>query len=156
MDSTGNLYIADTNNDRVQKLSPEGDHILTFGSSSPGELNRPSDVTIDKDGDVYVSDWGNERIQVLGPDGHFQLLHRGESTLSKWAEEYFAVNPEERAERDKANLFPELPEHLRTPYHTSSQTEPYFWGPVAVSLDREDRIYVTEANRHRFQVYQKR
>jgi hypothetical protein len=57
---------------------------------------------------------------------------------------------------DKANLFPELPAHLNTPYHISSQTEPYFWGPVSVSLDREGRIYVTEANRHRFQVYQKR
>jgi hypothetical protein len=51
---------------------------------------------------------------------------------------------------------PELPAHLNTPYHVSSQTEPYFWGPVSVSLDREGRLYVTETNRHRFQVYQKR
>ena len=158
VDAKGNVYVADWQNDRVQKFTDTGQFLAGYGKTGDGEgeFNRPSGVAVDSEGYIYVSDWGNERIQVLGPDGHFQLLLRGESTLSKWAEEYFAVNPEERAERDKANLFPELPEHLRTPYHTSSQTEPYFWGPVAVSLDREDRIYVTEANRHRFQVYQKR
>jgi len=76
--------------------------------------------------------------------------------MSKWGEEYLASNPEERAERDVSNLIPELPAHLNTPYHISSQTEPYFWGPVSVSLDDKGRLYVTETNRHRFQVYQKR
>jgi len=45
--------------------------------------------------------------------------------------------------------------HLRSPYHESSQTEPYFWGPVSVKVDTQGQIYVTEANRHRLQVYRK-
>ena len=49
-----------------------------------------------------------------------------------------------------------LPPHLNTPHHISSQTEPYFWGPVSVTLDGEGRLYVTEANRHRIQIYQKK
>ena len=113
-------------------------------------------MAVDSDGYIYVADWGNERVQILGPDGRFQVLLRGQATLSAWAEDYYASNPEERMERDKADLFPKLPDHLNTPYHISSQTEPYFWGPVSVSLDGEGRLYVTEANRHRFQVYQKR
>ncbi|MCI0858409.1 MAG: hypothetical protein J4N81_06700, partial [Chloroflexi bacterium] len=84
------------------------------------------------------------------------LILRGQATLSKWAEEYFLSNPEEKKERDLSNLTPPLPDHLQTPYHVSSQTEPYFWGPVSVTLDREGRLYVAETNRHRFQVYQKR
>ena len=57
--------------------------------------------------------------------------------------------------RDESDLMPKLPDHLSSPYHVSSQTEPYFWGPVSVSLDGEGRLYVTETNRHRIQVYQK-
>jgi hypothetical protein len=52
-------------------------------------------------------------------------------------------------------LIEKLPEHLTSPYHTASQVEPYFWGPVSVRLDKEDRLYVTEHSRHRIQVYQK-
>ena len=157
-DGEGQVYVADWRNDRIQKFSPEGDFLASFGGpgEGEGEFRRPTGVAVDSEGFIYVADWGNERVQVLAPDGAFQLLLRGEATVSKWAQEYFDSNPEEKAERDQANLLPDLPAHLNTPYHISSQIEPYFWGPVAVSLDREGRLYVVETNRHRFQVYRKR
>ena len=157
-DSQGNVYVADWRNDRIQKFDGDGRFLASFGGpgSAEGQFHRPSSVAVDADGYIYVADWGNERVQVLGPDGGFQLLLRGQATISKWAEEYFASNPEEKKERDISNLVPPLPDHLSTPYHISSQTEPYFWGPVSVTLDKEGRLYVTETNRHRFQVYQKR
>ena len=158
VDGNDNVYIADWRNDRIQKFTNDGEFVAAFGSSGEGEgqFQRPTSVAIDPEGFIYVADWGNERVQVLGPDGSFQLILRGEATDSKWAEDYFASNPEEKAERDVSNLLPELPAHLNTPYHVSSQTEPYFWGPVSVSLDGKGRLYVAETNRHRFQVYQKR
>ncbi len=110
---------------------------------------------MDPDGYIYVSDWGNERVQVLGPNGSFQVQLRGQATLSKWAQEFISVNPDEKETRAMSNLIPDLPPHLNTPHHISSQTEPYFWGPVSVKLDKEGRLYVTEANRHRIQIYQK-
>ncbi len=158
VDSDDNVYVADWRNDRIQKFDNDGKFLAAFGISGGGEgqFMRPTSVAVDPDGFIYVADWGNERVQVLGPDGSFQLILNGEATMSKWGEEYLASNPEERAERDVSNLIPELPAHLNTPYHISSQTEPYFWGPVSVSLDDKGRLYVTETNRHRFQVYQKR
>jgi DNA-binding beta-propeller fold protein YncE len=158
VDDDDNIYVADWRNDRIQKFTNDGEFLAAFGSPGDGEgqFHRPTSVAIDAEGFIYVADWGNERVQVLGPDGSFQLILRGEATVSKWAEAYFDSNPEEKVERDVSNLMPELPAHLNTPYHVSSQTEPYFWGPVSVSLDREGRLYVTETNRHRFQVYQKR
>jgi len=157
VDSDDNVYVADWRNDRIQKFTNDGQFLAAYGSSGEGEgqFRRPTSVAIDTDGFIYVADWGNERVQVFGSDGAFQLLLRGEATISKWGEDYLASNPEEQAEREVSNLKPELPAHLNTPYHISSQTEPYFWGPVSVSLDGRGRLYVTETNRHRFQVYQK-
>ena len=153
------VYVADWRNDRVQKFASDGSFLSAFGESGDGDgqFHRPSDVAVDAEGYIYVADWGNERVQVLDPDGGFLLVERGRATLSKWAEEFFASNPDEKETRDQSNLTPDLPEHLRaTPYLVSSQTEPYFWGPISVSLDKEGRLYVTETNRHRFQVFQRR
>ena len=152
------VYVADWRNDRVQKFSPGGDHLKTFGTSGvgAGELSRPSGVAVDSNGVVAVADWGNERVQVFNPDGSFVATLRGQATVSKWAADYYSSNPEEWELRQISDLASDdLPEHLQTPYHTSSQVEPYFWGPVAVRLDANDMMYVVETNRHRFQVYQK-
>ena len=157
IDSKGDVYVADWRNDRIQKFSGDGQFLASYGECGQGEgqFQRPASVAVDGDGFIYVADWGNERVQILGPDGSFQVLLQGEATVSKWAEDYFASNPEEKVERDNANLIPQLPDHLSSPYHVSSQIESYFWGPVSVSLDEAGRLYVTETNRHRFQVYQK-
>lgn len=153
----GSVFVADWRNDRIQKFSPEGDVLAVYGQSGDGdgEFSRPAGLSVDRDGVIFVADWGNERVQVLNPDGSFALKLRGQATVSKWAEDYFASNPEELAMRDIADLTPELPEHLRSAYHESSQSEPYFWGPVSVRLDDQGKVYVSEANRHRLQIYQR-
>jgi DNA-binding beta-propeller fold protein YncE len=155
VDTDDNVYVADWRNDRVQKFAPDGGFLASFGESGIGDcqFHRPSSVVVDDKGNIYVVDWGNERVQVLGPDGVFLWNERGRATLSRWAQEFFASNPDEMSVREQSDLVSELPEHLSDPYHVSSQTEPYFWGPVSVSLDAEGRIYVPETNRHRFQVY---
>ena len=157
LDTQGNVYVADWRNDRIQKFTPAGHFLASFGESGDGDgqLNWPSGVAVDPDGNIYVADWGNERVQVLGPGGNFLLKLLGQATLSKWADEFFASNLDEKRERDVSNLWPELPAHLLTPYHIASQTEAYFWGPVSVTVDNNGRLYVVEHSRFRFQVYQR-
>ena len=157
VDTDDNLYVADWRNDRVQKFDPSGAPMAVFGSSGEGdsEFSRPSGVVTDPNGNVYVADWGNERVQVLAPDGSFLLKLSGQATVSKWAEEFFASNPDEVVTRKIANLEPPLPSRFATPYQVSSQTEPYFWGPVSVRLDTQGLVYVTETNRHRLQIYRR-
>ena len=157
VDRERQVYVADWRNDRVQKYSPDGEFLAAYGQpgDGDGQFHRPSGVAVDPDGFIYVADWGNERVQVLAADGGFVTKLRGQATISKWAEEYFATNPEEVVAREVSNLVPDLPPHLNTPYHISSQTEPYFWGPVSVKLDVDGRLYVTETNRHRIQIYRR-
>lgn len=75
LDPVGNLYVADTGNDRVQKLGPRGEYIEEVGTFGwdPGQFNRPVDVATSSGGlEVYVADSRNNRIQVLTP--HFRVL----------------------------------------------------------------------------------
>jgi DNA-binding beta-propeller fold protein YncE len=157
LDSQGDVYVADWRNDRIQKFSPNGRHLASFGESGTGDgqFSRPAGVAVDSAGYIYVADWGNERVQVLGPDGEHGVTLMGQGTLSKWAKDFLAVNPDEQSQRDISNLSPHLPLQYDTPYQVSTQVEPNFWGPGSVNLDSEGRLYVTESSRHRLQIYQR-
>ena len=153
----GDIYVADWRNDRIQKLTPDGDFMAVFGESGDGDgqFHRPSSVAVDDEGLIYVTDWGNERVQVLGPDGEFLEKLRGQATLSKWAEEFYEANSDEWEARQNANIMVTPGPEVTTPHGESARVEPYFWGPISVKLDRQGRLYVTESNRHRIQIYEK-
>ena len=156
VDKEDNIYIADWRNDRVQKFDNEGKFIMMFGSQDNriNPITRPSAVVVDDVGDVYISDWGNERIQIFDQTGDLVQILNGEATLSKWAKDFFDSNPDEWEHRINSNLTPELPDHLnKSRYQISSQTEPYFWGPVGLDIDAMGYLYVVESNRHRVQIY---
>lgn len=151
----GHVYVADWRNDRIQQFTSEGEFVAAFGKSGrgDGEFNRPSSVAVDSKGNIYVADWGNERVQILEPDGTPVQNIRGHATLSKWAEDFMEANLDEATARAASDLKPRLADGVDTPYEESARTEHYFWGPVSVKLDRMGRLYVTETNRHRVQVY---
>ena len=71
VDEKGNLYILDTGNHRVQKFSPEGRFLATFGrqGQGPGEFAYPNSIGVDAAGMIWVSDPNNQRIQVLTSEG---------------------------------------------------------------------------------------
>ena len=151
----GEVFVADWGNDRVQRFSADGRFVAQHGSSGrgDGEFVKPASVAVDHDGYIYVADWGNERVQVLDPAGRVVQKLRGEATHSKWAEDFLRVNVEEAGARERADLEPETEFFNDDPHEESSHIEKLFWGPVSVMLDAEERLYVTETNRHRLQVF---
>ena len=70
---TGQVYIADRSNNRIQVLNPDLTFSHSFGSegSANGQFNLPRDIAIDSQGLVYVADRDNHRIQKFSPDGKF-------------------------------------------------------------------------------------
>ena len=157
VDSKGDVYVADWRNDRVQRFSREGGFLAEYGESGreDGQFHRPASVAVDGEGYMYIADWGNERVQVLDPEGGFVTKLRGEATLSKWAEYFLRINVEEADARAGADLEPQLEYFEETPHEESSHIEKLFWAPVSVKLDGEGRLYVTESNRHRIQIYKR-
>jgi len=71
-DRSGNVYVADYSNLRIQVFTPEGQYLRTFGSlgAGPGELGKPEGVAIDSDL-VYVTEYGNHRVSVFSTKGKF-------------------------------------------------------------------------------------
>uniref|UniRef100_A0A1X7UZB6 RING-type domain-containing protein n=1 Tax=Amphimedon queenslandica TaxID=400682 RepID=A0A1X7UZB6_AMPQE len=70
---TGQVYIADWGNDRIQVLNPDLTFSHSFGSegSANGQFQSPCDIAIDSQGLVYVADSDNHRIQKFFPGGKF-------------------------------------------------------------------------------------
>ncbi len=153
----GEIFVADWGNDRVQRFSPDGQFVAQYGGTGRenGQFVRPASVAVDADGYIYVADWGNERVQILNSEGLFVQKLRGEATNSTWAEDFLRVNVEEAEARLRANLEPEIEFFNDDPHEESSHIEKLFWGPVSVLLDDAGRLYVTEENRHRIQVFER-
>lgn len=79
VDRDGNVLVADTNNGRIQKLSPTGTFLGTLGSKGTGhgQLGNPNGLAIDGTGNIYVAEASNGRVQKLAPDGRFVAEWKG-------------------------------------------------------------------------------
>ena len=73
VDGSGNVYVADSNNNRIQKFDSNGAYVAQWGSlgSGDGQLNQPSGVAVDGAGNVYVADTNNNRIQKFDSTGKY-------------------------------------------------------------------------------------
>jgi hypothetical protein len=92
-DSSGDVYVADEDNVRIDEFSATGGFLKAYGwgvadgasqfetctttcqagimGGGAGQLYGPTGVTTDSSGDVYVTDYGNARIDEFSPVGAF-------------------------------------------------------------------------------------
>ena len=88
-DSSGNVYVADTYNHRVQKFNPDGGRLATW-TNGTGDLqfNAPCGLAIEAGGTVYVCD-GNMQILKFAPSGMFMRKWGG---FGGGAERFLSLN----------------------------------------------------------------
>ena len=67
------VYVGDTGNDRIQRLTQAGAFLGKWGAfgSGDGSFSRPVGVAVDLAGNVYVADSGNNRVQKFSASGTF-------------------------------------------------------------------------------------
>jgi sugar lactone lactonase YvrE len=83
VDKEGNLYVADTLNDRIEVFDADGGFIRTWGKNGdgPGYFARPKGVTVDSDGHIWVADGMQDRVQVFTPEGQLLISMGGHGLL---------------------------------------------------------------------------
>ena len=71
--SSGHIFVADTNNHRIQKLDSLGQYVSSFGSEGEeaGKLSYPNHVRLGPGDEILVADLGGRRLQRFDDDGNF-------------------------------------------------------------------------------------
>ncbi len=78
VDAAGNLYVADSQNNMIRKISPAG--VVTTlagnpaygaadGQGSAASFQNPAGVALDASGNLYVADYANNKIRKVSPQG---------------------------------------------------------------------------------------
>src|SRR5713226_2363919 len=93
VDAAGSVFIADTYDHRVRKITTDGKISTVAGDGSPGfrgdggpasaaRLNNPYGIAIDRAGNLYIADLGNNRIRKVGADGTITTVPGTENLLA--------------------------------------------------------------------------
>ncbi|MES2388493.1 MAG: T9SS type A sorting domain-containing protein [Bacteroidota bacterium] len=87
LDASGNIYVSDSGNNAIRKISPTGNVSSLAGNSGlsgsadgPGALatfNMPAGIVADAAGNIYVADMGNNSIRKILPNGNVSTLAGG-------------------------------------------------------------------------------
>ncbi len=164
----GNIYVADTGNNRVQMFNREGEYIYSFGKrgDKTGQFKSPQGIAVNSKGILYIADSGNHRIQIFNSDGIFFHAFGSKSKKSKEStpEEGTFLIPTALAIDSKDNLYVVDQENNRIQIFDgngnfvrsfgkpgSSFSE--FAKPVDIAISRNDIVYVAEEENHRIQIF---
>jgi streptogramin lyase len=81
VDSSGNFWIVDHGNDRVEEFNDKGEYLNQFGSAGSGnsQFDDPTAVAIATNGDLWIVDTDNNRVEEFSSNGEYlaQLGSRG-------------------------------------------------------------------------------
>lgn len=161
VDSFGNVYVTEINNQRIQKFTSIGTFITKWGSfgSGNGQFNNPEDLVVDSSGNIYVADGKNHRIQKFTSTGTF---------ITKWGS--FGSGdgqfnyPNGVSVDSSGNVYVVEYNNHRVQKFTSTGTFITKWGssgsgdgqfsfPYGIAIDSLGNVYVVDGNNHRIQKF---
>lgn len=125
IDADGNLYVTDTNNHRIRKVTPEGvvttvagSGVIAFadGTGSAAAFSYPASAAVDPEGNIIIADTNNHRIRKMTPAGEVTTL-AGTGAVGK---------------------------------DDGPALEATFYGPVGVTVDDAGNVYVADFGNNKF------
>jgi sugar lactone lactonase YvrE len=161
----GTIYVADTNNNRIQHFSSTGEFLnkwgglsdVTAGNALPGTFNQPWAIAISQDGKfVYVADTWNQRVQVFTPDATgVNFTPSQQFNVDAW----FSQSVENKpflAVDESGHIFITDPEGYRVLEFNADGSFLRGWGsysantdgfglPAGIAVDAMDSVWVSDA-----------
>ncbi|RKY74277.1 MAG: hypothetical protein DRQ24_00285 [Candidatus Latescibacterota bacterium] len=155
LDPLGNLYVADTGNDRIQKFDAEGRFLAQIGSFGweRGRFNKPTDVAVRTSLHLYVVDSQNRRIQAFDAEleplaeitGDFGLL--AGIAISSHGDIY--ITDTENSRLIKINPFGRVEGNFAG-FSTGTET---LLNPTGLALNKKGYIYVCDPGNNRIAIF---
>jgi streptogramin lyase len=158
VDSSGNVYVSDDGDHRIQKFTSTGTFLTQWGSygTEDGQFDGPQGIAADSSGNVYVADLGNCRIQKFTYDGTF---------LAKWGPPDVSMQfPRDLAVDSSDNVYVASTGFHNIVKTTSDGTFLTEWGspgsgygqfsdPVGIGVDGDGYVYVADTGNNRIQKF---
>ncbi|MBK8452865.1 MAG: 6-bladed beta-propeller [Thiofilum sp.] len=161
VDSSGNMYVSDTDNHRVQKFNANGQFVSNWGQYGEGlgDFWYPLGLAIDTNNNIYVADSYNHRIQKFTNTGVF-IASYGEYGSNNGQFKY----PEDVALDNVGNIYVVDTDNNRiqklnsngvyiTKWGSSGSNNSQFSLARQVALDIYNNVYVVEEGNHRVQKF---
>jgi len=168
VDSDGNVYVADSQNHRIQKFGPDGVFIAEWGSfgEEEGQFSEPWGIAVDNDANVYVADTWNHRLQKFTTNGEF-ISYWGvfQDTGGELLEpQGMFYGPRDIAIDAEGNLYVTDTGNKRIQKFDPEGNPLGQWGgagsapgqflePVGIASEENGKIYVADTWNRRVQVY---
>ena len=159
--TTGQIFIADRDNDRIQVLNKDLTYSHSFGSAgtNPETFKDPCDVAIDSKGHVYVADYWNHAIKKFTPNGKYismfgsfgrepsELERPTAVAIGKYDYVYICEQGSNRV-----SIFDDNQTFVQC-FGKLGKGEEGLNGPCGVTLDSSDRLYVVDTANDRVIVF---
>ena len=162
--SSGDIYVTDQSNNRVEKFDAGGGFLLAFtGEATPaGSFSSPASAAVDPtSGDVYVADAGNDAVDEFSATGAYlsQLDASGTPAGAFSYPSGVAIDPSNGdiyvadEFNDVVDVFDKAGSFV-TSFDGSSAPggEPFSY-PSSVSVDSDSRVYVLDAGKSQVEEY---
>jgi len=161
LDSSGNVYVADTYNHRVQKFTSSGHFVTKWGSqgSGDGQFNEPYGIALDSSGNVYVADQRNHRVQKFTSSGQFvtkwgsfgsgdaQFIYPYGIAVDNTGNVYVADTYNHRVQKFTSSG------HFVTKWGSQGSGDGQFNEPYGIALDSSGNVYVADTHNYRIQKF---
>jgi len=133
-DASGNVWVSDTENSRLEEFNNKGEFVRAVGSSGEGagQFKTTYGVTVDPSGNVWATDEGNNRVEEFSSAGVFIKMFG-------WG----VANGE--------NKFQTCTASCRAGLQGSGNGE--FYVPEGIVVDSKGNIFVADRGNHRVQEF---
>jgi DNA-binding beta-propeller fold protein YncE len=154
LDQSGNVFVLDRENNRIQKFDSEGKFLTKWGSYGfridNYKFNRPLDLTLDRSGNVYVADTQNGKIRIFSNEGRF-LYDFGRLVEPRAVDmdtnyNLFVLDGEIMKKFTKTGL-------LLGQWGGQGELDGEFVHPQDIVVDSSDNVYVLDSGHQRVQKF---
>ncbi|XP_053086930.1 tripartite motif-containing protein 2 isoform X3 [Pangasianodon hypophthalmus] len=153
---TGNILIADSNNQCVQIFSNDGKFKSRFGvrGRSPGQLQRPTGITIHPNGDVIIADYDTKWVSIFSSDGKFKSKIGSGKLMGPKGVSVDRNGNIIVVDNKSCSIFIFQPNgKLIRKFGTRGNGDKQFAGPHFAAVNQNNEIIVTDFHNHSVKVF---